>query len=144
MALHHEYLPATGAAQQELVLLHGWGGNREVWRPLLVQLRPWANVTLVDIPGCAPGLAAHGSLAETLAQILQCCPPRAVFVDTARPEGARFLLALLGRPRPVTFERAARELEQRLGTEFPRPDTLADRARFVEDLRSAVQARYGG
>jgi pimeloyl-ACP methyl ester carboxylesterase len=53
MPLGYEYLPATQAAQQELVLLHGWGSNREVWRPLLVELRPWANITLVDLPGCA-------------------------------------------------------------------------------------------
>ena len=46
-----EYLPATGRPPQDLVLLHGWGGNRELWRPLLAQLRQWANVTLLDIPG---------------------------------------------------------------------------------------------
>jgi len=44
MPVHHEYLPATGSMQQELVLLHGWGCSREVWRPLLVLLRPWANL----------------------------------------------------------------------------------------------------
>ena len=55
MQLSFEYLPATGGARQELVLLHGWGSNREIWRSLLVPLRPWANITLVDLPGCAPG-----------------------------------------------------------------------------------------
>ena len=82
MPLHFEYLPASGGAEQELVLLHGWGCNREVWRPLLTRLRPWANVTLVDLPGCAPGLAANAALkvADILAEILQCSPRRAVFV----------------------------------------------------------------
>jgi len=64
------------------VLLHGWGCNREVWRPLLVLLRPWANITLLDLPGCAPG-AASGSepeLAGLLAGILAFCPERAVYV----------------------------------------------------------------
>ena len=76
MPVHQEYLPATRAAQQELVLLHGWGSNREVWRPLLVMLRPWANITLLDLPGCAPGAASGGApeLAGLLANILQCCP----------------------------------------------------------------------
>jgi malonyl-CoA O-methyltransferase len=80
--LRHEYLPATGGAQQDLVLLHGWGCNREVWRPLLVMLRPWANITLLDLPGCAPGMASgtEPRLAGLLADILQCCPERAVYV----------------------------------------------------------------
>jgi malonyl-CoA O-methyltransferase len=81
--LYHEYLPATQAAQQELVLLHGWGCNREVWRPLLVLLRPWANVTLLDLPGCAPGLLDSGKaqeLSDALSGILDSSPERAVYV----------------------------------------------------------------
>jgi len=80
--LHYEYLPATEAAQQELVLLHGWGCNLEVWRPLLVLLRPWANITLLDLPGCAPGVDAGNppSLTALLADILDCSPERAVVV----------------------------------------------------------------
>ena len=82
MSLAFEYLPAEQAAQQELVLLHGWGANREVWRPLLALLRPWANVTLMDIPGCAPGCTVDDEvdLENTLQGILQCGPARAVYV----------------------------------------------------------------
>lgn len=76
-----EYLPATRGARQELVLLHGWGSNREIWRPLLAAVRPWANVTLFDIPGCAPACADNASqMDEVLAQILNCAPPKAVYV----------------------------------------------------------------
>jgi malonyl-CoA O-methyltransferase len=75
-----EYLPATEDARQELVLLHGWGTNREIWRPLLVALRPWANITLLDVPGCAPGGAVGADLRQTLTAIVECCPPRAVYV----------------------------------------------------------------
>ncbi len=77
-----EYLPATGGVQQDLVLLHGWGSNREIWRPLLVRLRPWANITLVDIPGCAPGcdLEEEPQLEQTLAAILDCSPAKAVYL----------------------------------------------------------------
>jgi malonyl-CoA O-methyltransferase len=75
-----EYLPATEEARQELVLLHGWGTNREIWRPLLVVLRPWANITLLDVPGCAPSGAAGADLGQTLTDIVACCPPRAVYV----------------------------------------------------------------
>jgi len=82
MRLHHEYLPATSATQQELVLLHGWGCNREVWRPLLTLLRPWANITLLDLPGCAPGirLDKEPDLPGVLAGILEFCPGNAVYV----------------------------------------------------------------
>ena len=82
MQLPLEYLPATGAAQQELVLLHGWGSNREIWRPLLVALRPWANITLLDLPGCAPGCDTdvEPQLEQVLAAIVDCSPTKAVYV----------------------------------------------------------------
>ncbi|CAA0100215.1 Malonyl-[acyl-carrier protein] O-methyltransferase [Halioglobus japonicus] len=82
MPLHYEYLPATGTPQQELVLLHGWGCNLEVWRPLLVLLRPWANITVLDIPGVAPGCDATAGpdLADLIANILDSCPAQAVYV----------------------------------------------------------------
>ena len=62
--------------------MHGWGCNREVWRPLLVLLRPWANITLLDLPGCAPGSGSgkEAELAGLLAGILACCPEQAVYV----------------------------------------------------------------
>jgi malonyl-CoA O-methyltransferase len=77
-----EYLPAVQGAQQELVLLHGWGSTRDIWRPLLAALRPWANITLLDLPGCAPGLATVDSLelASLLEAILAAAPKTAVYV----------------------------------------------------------------
>jgi len=82
MPLRREYLPATVAARQHLVLLHGWGCNREVWRPLLTALRPWADVTLLDLPGCAPGdaLGSTPALLELLGDILDAVPEHAVYV----------------------------------------------------------------
>jgi malonyl-CoA O-methyltransferase len=78
-----EYLPCTGGAAQEVVLLHGWGCNREVWRPLLRYLRPWANVTLLDLPGCAPGAeppVGDDPLQDLLVAVLDCVPAQAVYV----------------------------------------------------------------
>ncbi len=82
MPLHGEYLPATGTPRQELVLLHGWGSNRDVWRPLLAPLRPWANITLLDIPGAAPGCGGDAvpAIDELLGDVLESCPPRAVYL----------------------------------------------------------------
>jgi malonyl-CoA O-methyltransferase len=77
-----ENLLATAGAQQELVLLHGWGSNREIWRPMLATLRPWANVTLLNLPGCAPGYAdaAEIELQELLAAVLAAAPRQAVYM----------------------------------------------------------------
>ncbi len=100
MPLPHEYLPATGQARQELVLLHGWGVGRDVWRPLLAQLRPWANVTLLDLPGCAPGEPAQ-PLETALDRVLACCPQRAIFVGWSL--GGQLALELAARwPSRVT------------------------------------------
>ena len=82
MSAFAEYLPALGQPRQDIVLLHGWGMGREVWRPLLATLRNWANVTLLELPGCAPqGDTANApELEQLLDQIEQACPERAVFV----------------------------------------------------------------
>jgi len=81
MELNREYLPATGVSRLELVLLHGWGCNREIWRPLVTRIRAWANITLLDLPGCAPGM---GNKPPSLDQLLQSLgnnvPEEAVYV----------------------------------------------------------------
>lgn len=73
--MRHEYLPATAAARCDLVLLHGWAGGRDCWRPLLPALRPWANLTLVDWQA-----AAADGLDSLVADILAVAPERAVHV----------------------------------------------------------------
>ena len=77
-----EYLPATRTARQELVLLHGWGSNREIWRPLLAGVRSWANVTLMDLPACAPGLAVGDNCepGDVIDAVLAVAPERAVYL----------------------------------------------------------------
>lgn len=82
MWLNTEYLPALGCARQELVLLHGWSSNSEIWRRLLPPLRRWANVTLIDLPGCSPidSDGFDGALAKVLAAVLAQTPQRAVYV----------------------------------------------------------------
>lgn len=93
MKLNCEYLPAAAQTQQELVLLHGWGVNREVWRPLLAALRPWANVSLVDIPGLAPGYGdEQPELAEVVAAIAAQCSSPAVYLGWSL--GGQLALAL--------------------------------------------------
>ena len=83
MRLSCEYLPATEVARQELVLLHGWGVNPSVWRSLLIYLRPWANLRLLELPGCAPGADLEDGepgLQDILAGILAQSPQQAVYL----------------------------------------------------------------
>lgn len=77
-----EFLPATKFAAAEIVLLHGWGSSREIWRPLLSHVRDWANITLVDIPGCSVAVDAPDNLDldHALEDVLSHCPPRAMYV----------------------------------------------------------------
>ncbi|MEM9254253.1 MAG: malonyl-ACP O-methyltransferase BioC [Pseudomonadota bacterium] len=78
--MRSEFLPATEHARQSLVLLHGWGTTREVWRPLLSSIRPWADVTLLELPGCSPVESRRCVLDEVIESLLRCCPPCAVYV----------------------------------------------------------------
>ena len=78
--MNSEYLPASGVSRQQLVLLHGWGCNREIWRPLLTSVRPWAAVTLLDMPGCAPGSGEATDLEDLTRAILEVAPAQAVYI----------------------------------------------------------------
>ncbi len=74
--VRQEYLPATGTSACELVLLHGWAGDRDCWRPLLPALRPWANITLIDwLPP-----AGQDGLPALVAELLATVPEQATYV----------------------------------------------------------------
>jgi malonyl-CoA O-methyltransferase len=49
---------------------------------MLAALRPWANISLLELPGCAPGCgeAALPGLDQLLESIARCCPDGAVLV----------------------------------------------------------------
>lgn len=79
--LQVEHLPATGPARQQLVLLHGWASNREVWRPLLARLRCWADITLLELPGVAPAAGDDSlDLSGVLEKMAALLPATAVFL----------------------------------------------------------------
>ncbi|QFU74256.1 malonyl-[acyl-carrier protein] O-methyltransferase BioC [Halioglobus maricola] len=116
MKLVPEYLPANSEPGLDLVLLHGWGANREVWRPLLAYLRSWANVTLLDLPGLAPDCdGLQPELDALLDSILEATPQRAVYLGWSL--GGQLALALA--------ERAENRVEAVI--------TLCSNPRFVAD-----------
>ena len=45
------YWHTCGEGKTDLVLLHGWGLNAEVWRPVIDPLRAHFRLHLVDLPG---------------------------------------------------------------------------------------------
>ncbi|WP_082850005.1 malonyl-ACP O-methyltransferase BioC [Halioglobus sp. HI00S01] len=94
--LQREYLPASGEPRQKLVLLHGWGANREVWRPMLPSLRLWADVMLLDLPGLAPGCGDKAPEFDVLLdEILAAAPTGAVYLGWSL--GGQLALALAER-----------------------------------------------
>ena len=45
------YWETIGEGSQDLVLLHGWGLNAEVWRSIIPRISPHFRLHLVDMPG---------------------------------------------------------------------------------------------
>ncbi|RUO20605.1 pimeloyl-ACP methyl ester esterase BioH [Aliidiomarina haloalkalitolerans] len=50
LSLHVQKCQQTGNAPT-LVLLHGWGLNKEIWTPVLPRLAEFAHIVTVDLPG---------------------------------------------------------------------------------------------
>ena len=133
--LPREYLPATGSARQELVLLHGWGSSREIWRPLLARLRPWANITLLDLP-IAPHLGAAqcgDDTAGMLRAILAAAPPRAVYLGWSLGGQLATLLAARHGDRVAALVTLCSNPRFQAGPDWPgmSPEAFA---RFAADL----------
>ncbi len=48
------YWQTIGEGERDLVLLHGWGLNAEVWSCIQARLAPHFRLHLVDLPGVRP------------------------------------------------------------------------------------------
>jgi len=62
------YWQSTGEGDRELVMLHGWGLNSEVWSGIVPQLSSHFRLHLVDLPGYG---RSQGFAALTLEQMAQ-------------------------------------------------------------------------
>lgn len=75
---------STAAPKSELVLIHGWGINRQIWLPLLPLLTPSFHVTLLDIRGYTPEPDSQDftslTLEATVDDLLQQAPDKATWV----------------------------------------------------------------
>ena len=68
------YWHTTGSGTTELVLLHGWGLNSQVWSYIVPRLTPHFLVHLVDLPGYG---RSQGFGAMTLEQMAETVAERA-------------------------------------------------------------------
>ena len=66
------YWHTCGEGKTDLVLLHGWGLNAEVWRPVTDQLSAHFRLHLVDLPGYG---RSQGFPAQTLDQMVATLLP---------------------------------------------------------------------
>ncbi|MBS0882619.1 pimeloyl-ACP methyl ester esterase BioH [Pantoea sp. JGM49] len=75
------YWHTTGTGDRDLVLLHGWGLNAEVWQNIVPRLSPHFRLHLVDLPGFgrSQGFGAL-TLADMAQQLLPQLPERAVLL----------------------------------------------------------------
>lgn len=129
-----------------LLLVHGLGGDRSTWTPVLDELAEDHDVVSVDLPGfgSSPPLPegtkpTPRALAEALAELLDD-----LGVDTADVAGnslggwVALELALMGRARTVTTLCAAGMWPRRLGPRPERPGRIV--GRMVAPLLRFVMA----
>ncbi|MDQ9387065.1 alpha/beta fold hydrolase, partial [Serratia marcescens] len=72
------YWQTIGEGERDLVLLHGWGLNAEVWSCIQARLAPHFRLHLVDLPGYgrSQGFGAL-SLEQMTEIVLAAAPPQA-------------------------------------------------------------------
>lgn len=75
------YWQTEGAGKTDLVLLHGWGLNAQVWHCIAPRLAPHFRLHLVDLPGYgrSQGFGAM-SLEEMATTVLAQAPERAIWL----------------------------------------------------------------
>ncbi|MCQ8229374.1 pimeloyl-ACP methyl ester esterase BioH [Pantoea trifolii] len=75
------YWHTAGTGDRDLVLLHGWGLNAEVWQNMIPRLSPHFRLHLVDLPGFGRSQDFGPlTLAEMAQQLLPQLPDRAVLL----------------------------------------------------------------
>lgn len=68
---------------RDIILLHGWGFNSQIWQPLLAYL-PDYRVTTIDLPGFGQSACCFDQqqaiLPQYIAQILEVAPTKAIWL----------------------------------------------------------------
>lgn len=79
--IYREYLAAHHSAAAELVLLHGWASDSEIWRSIIPNLRQYFNITLIDLPGFGRSVdcVVEDDIAVELDALLEVLPESAIY-----------------------------------------------------------------
>ncbi|MDT0176170.1 pimeloyl-ACP methyl ester esterase BioH [Enterobacter sp. BRE11] len=137
------YWHTCGEGNVELVLLHGWGLNAEVWQSIVPRLSPHFRLHLVDLPGYgrSQGFGAL-SLAEMAQRLLPHLPPRALLLGWSLGGLVATELALLAPQRIAGVISVASSPCFTAGEAWPgiKPETLATfRAQLNSDFQRTVE-----
>jgi malonyl-CoA O-methyltransferase len=79
--IYREHLAAYRSGAAELVLLHGWASDAEIWRSIIPALRRRFHITLIDLPGCgrSPAYGVDDDAASVIEQLLPVLPDVAIY-----------------------------------------------------------------
>ncbi|NTY89291.1 pimeloyl-ACP methyl ester esterase BioH [Serratia fonticola] len=111
------YWQTLGEGDRDLVLLHGWGLNAEVWGCTLERLAPHFRLHLVDLPGYGRS-QGYGAVSLTeMAEILLAAAPKQAYwlgwslgglvagqIALMRPERVTGLITVASSPCFTTHE----------------------------------------
>ena len=137
------YWRTCGEGNVDLVLLHGWGLNAEVWQSIVPRLSPHFRLHLVDLPGYGRSQALGAlSLAEMAQRLLPHLPPRALLLGWSLGGLVATELALLAPQRIAGVISVASSPCFTAGEAWPgiKPETLATfRAQLNSDFQRTVE-----
>lgn len=92
------YWHRCGSGKHDLVLLHGWGLNGEVWRCILPRLSTQFRLHVVDLPGYGRSEASSSfSLEAMTQQLLAQAPQQAIWLGWSLG-GLLAMMAALSQP----------------------------------------------
>jgi malonyl-CoA O-methyltransferase len=78
--IYRERIAAYRGGAAELVLLHGWASDAEIWRSIIPALRQHFHITLIDLPGCGRSPAcSDGDTASVIERLLPVLPDSAIY-----------------------------------------------------------------
>ena len=137
------YWHTTGAGDRDLVLLHGWGLNAEVWQHIVPRLGPHFRLHLVDLPGFGRSAAAGPlTLMQMAQQLLPQLPERATLLGWSLGGLVASQLALLQPARVSALISVASSPCFTAQAEWPgiKPDTLTGfQQQLSDDFRRTVE-----
>ncbi len=137
------YWHTCGEGNVDLVLLHGWGLNAEVWQSIVPRLSPHFRLHLVDLPGYGRSQRAGAlSLSEMAQLLLPHLPARALLLGWSLGGLVATELALRAPQQVAGLISVASSPCFTAGKDWPgiKPETLAIfRAQLNSDFQRTVE-----